>query len=321
LAKTLHVTKVFISHASEDKHDFVDELARRLSNENFSVWYDKWSLKLGDRLLESISRGLSDCDFGVVVLSKAFFSKRWPGEELEGLFALETKARKVILPVWKGVDESEVRQFSPIIAARLAARAAEGMDAVVAQIKRSAFYATSKEPPTPIDVMTQDVRNFDGARHKEQEFEAFIASADGVGLVEAHARAACELFESTFKQLQQTMKSVSFYIGPSGNKNVGNPHILASTGRVQVTLSFYSPATTGSKETKLVVHQRVFTDRMGWSGPVWHSEALMPFVPSFNENYLVWRKREGERACSNHDIVALAVLSLKTGLADLAKIK
>src|SRR2546426_3995304 len=50
------------------------------------------------------------CDFGVVVLSPAFFSKKWPQAELDGLFALETVTRKIILPVWKDISENEVKR-------------------------------------------------------------------------------------------------------------------------------------------------------------------------------------------------------------------
>lgn len=55
---------------------------------------------MGDSLRESIDRGLSRSRFGVVVLSEAFFAKRWTRYELNGLVALEMQGRKVVLPVW-----------------------------------------------------------------------------------------------------------------------------------------------------------------------------------------------------------------------------
>ena len=39
---------VFICHASEDKVSFVDELAHALAREKLVVWYDAFSLQLGD---------------------------------------------------------------------------------------------------------------------------------------------------------------------------------------------------------------------------------------------------------------------------------
>ena len=67
----------FISHASEDK-DFVEPLAERLRELGLTVWYDKFVLKIGDSLRESIDRGLASSRYGVVVISHAFFTKRWP---------------------------------------------------------------------------------------------------------------------------------------------------------------------------------------------------------------------------------------------------
>lgn len=63
---------LFICHASEDK-DFVRPLAEELRKEYEKVWYDEYELKLGDNLLEKIDQGLASCDYGIVVLSKAFF--------------------------------------------------------------------------------------------------------------------------------------------------------------------------------------------------------------------------------------------------------
>jgi TIR domain len=61
--------RLFLSHASEDKDDFVRPLHDRLENEGFVVWYDEDSLIVGRSLLGQISQGLKSSDFGVVVLS------------------------------------------------------------------------------------------------------------------------------------------------------------------------------------------------------------------------------------------------------------
>jgi len=59
-----------------------------------------FSLKLGDSIRRAIDKGLSQSRFGVVVLSKAFFKKKWPQYELDGLAEREMKGKdKVILPV------------------------------------------------------------------------------------------------------------------------------------------------------------------------------------------------------------------------------
>jgi hypothetical protein len=92
---------LFVCHASEDRDDFVRPLAEALRKEYEKVWYSEYELTLGDSLLEKIDQGLASCDFGIVVLSKPFFEKKWPRAELDGLFARETRSHKMILPIWK----------------------------------------------------------------------------------------------------------------------------------------------------------------------------------------------------------------------------
>src|SRR4051794_10944778 len=116
--------KVFVSHATEDK-PFAEPLATKLC-ETHDVWYDDFVLKVGDSIFESVSRGLRECDYGVVVLSPRFFVKKWTRAELDGLFALEEALHKLILPVWLDVTVAEVRDFSPILADRKGAMASDG---------------------------------------------------------------------------------------------------------------------------------------------------------------------------------------------------
>lgn len=110
----------FISHASEDKQGFVEPLARELIRFGVTVWYDRFSLSVGDSLSRSIDKGLAGSSYGVLVLSKAFISKPWPEYELRGLTAKEIGSEKVILPRWHGVDRQEVLSFSPSLADKYA---------------------------------------------------------------------------------------------------------------------------------------------------------------------------------------------------------
>ena len=129
-------TKLFISYASEDKESFVDQLYEALK-EVFYVWYAECSLTVGDKLHNKISEGLRECDYGVVVLSDAFFSKKWPQSELDGLLSLEDENRKIILPVWHNVDVDQVKKFSPILAGRLGIESSAGIPKIVNEIIRS----------------------------------------------------------------------------------------------------------------------------------------------------------------------------------------
>lgn len=123
---------VFICHASEDKDDFVRSLAEALRSHHVEVWYDEFTLSIGDSLREAIDRGLSSSRFGIVVLSPSFFQKRWPNRELNGLVARETaEDRQLILPVWHKVNRDDVLELSPPLADLLATSSVSGMDKVV----------------------------------------------------------------------------------------------------------------------------------------------------------------------------------------------
>jgi hypothetical protein len=125
---------IFISHASEDKRTFVRPLAHALKRRGLQVWYDEFSLKLGDSLRRSIDRGLAECSAGVVVLSPSFFAKEWPQRELDALYAAEVAGRSCILPIWHEVDAAYIARISPLLADRYAALSSRGVDQVSAQI-------------------------------------------------------------------------------------------------------------------------------------------------------------------------------------------
>ena len=116
---------VFISHASEDKATFVRPLARALTQLGAEVWYDEFTLKLGNSLSKSIDRGLAQSRYGVVVLSRAFMSKPWPQHELGGLVTREIDGHTAIIPIWHEVTREEVSNFSPTLADKLAVRTSD----------------------------------------------------------------------------------------------------------------------------------------------------------------------------------------------------
>jgi hypothetical protein len=125
---------VFVSHASEDKEAIARPLAESLRAKGLRVWYDDFSLRLGDSLRQSIDRGLARSRFGVVILSVRFFEKHWPQQELNGLVSREVNGGKIILPVWHEVGFTEVRSYSPILADRLAVQTKDGIEHVVEKI-------------------------------------------------------------------------------------------------------------------------------------------------------------------------------------------
>jgi TIR domain len=152
------VWDIFISHASEDKDAVARPLADNLIKHGLNVWYDEYTLTLGDSLRRSIDKGLAGSRYGLVILSPHFFEKEWTQKELDGLVAREDGSEKRILPVWHNVSRKDVVSFSPPLADKLGVSTTRGLDHVVREIirvlkpdavsKPAAVTSKSKRPRT-----------------------------------------------------------------------------------------------------------------------------------------------------------------------------
>jgi hypothetical protein len=104
----------FISYDSQDR-DIAKKIAAGLQRRMCPVWYDEFSLKIGDNLRESIERGLKDCKKCVLILSaNFFFNKGWTKREFDSVFTREIlEETRLVLPVWCGVEKQQVYDYSP----------------------------------------------------------------------------------------------------------------------------------------------------------------------------------------------------------------
>ncbi len=110
----------FVCHTSEDKDSVARPLAEKLKELGFWVWFDEFTLEIGDSLRRSIDKGLVNSRYGIVILSPSFFKKQWPQYELNGLTAREIEGRKVILPVWHKLEKTDILKVSPPLADKVA---------------------------------------------------------------------------------------------------------------------------------------------------------------------------------------------------------
>lgn len=128
---------VFICHASEDKEEFARPLAEGLIERGFRVWFDEFTLTVGDNLRRSIDNGLAHSRFGIVVVSPAFMGKEWPQMELDGLVTREVTGIKVILPVWHMITADKIREYSPTLANKVAVSSSKGLSHVIDELIRA----------------------------------------------------------------------------------------------------------------------------------------------------------------------------------------
>lgn len=126
----------FISHASVDKDAVARPLAMALATRGQRVWYDELEVKVGDSLTRTIEFGTTASLFGVVVLSKAFFGRRWTEEEWAAL------SRKRLFLVLHGVTPEQLCALRPGLEDYAFARSDSGVEAIA-----DALITAIRQPP------------------------------------------------------------------------------------------------------------------------------------------------------------------------------
>ncbi|MDD4052849.1 MAG: toll/interleukin-1 receptor domain-containing protein [candidate division Zixibacteria bacterium] len=121
----------FICHASEDKAEVVDQIARGLRERGLHIWYDTFCIEVGDPIRATINEGLRNSRYGIVVLSPSFFAKKWPKEELAALHASESPEKTKILPVLHKIGVEGVKKYDPLLVDRHALKTADGLQHVI----------------------------------------------------------------------------------------------------------------------------------------------------------------------------------------------
>lgn len=277
--------RLFISHASEDKGDFVRPLAEALRLAH-DVWYDEYELTLGDSLLRKINEGLVSCDYGIVVLSQAFFRKKWPQAELDGLFALEGSSRKLILPIWKDVSVAEVRQFSPILAGRLSIPSSEGVPAVVAAINRAIEVSERTRQISPSAISR--AKALDQNLKQKRDAGALLSSIKGTNLVAEEWRTFCKKLETQLSQLSQESDVLKFRFG-----RPMVPQLLYVHGIHDVSLLLNLKEMCSNSAAHAVMMWRFFLNRGDFNDrPEPEDIAEFSFKPTFDSaGHVAWVDR------------------------------
>ncbi len=127
------MANVFFCYVSQDK-----ELAHELSSALQKIGLETMDavLRLGDSLSQRVEQGLRDADYGVIILSHAFFRKPWPRQELDKLTMLEREyeGHTQLLPIWHEISQQDIARFSPTLAGKVGALSSYGVAVVAEEI-------------------------------------------------------------------------------------------------------------------------------------------------------------------------------------------
>ena len=100
---------IFVSYSHSNKQ-FVDQLCRNLISEKIHLWMDRWELRPGDSLIDSVQIALEHAGAILVVLSKSYTESTWCKKEMNsGLIRDLEEKGNIIIPIV--IEDCEIPIF------------------------------------------------------------------------------------------------------------------------------------------------------------------------------------------------------------------
>ena len=129
----------FISHDSIDKDLIARPIAIGLAKLMCPVWFDEYSLNIGDHLRESIEKGIRECTKCVLILSPNFINnKGWTKVEFNSIFTRELiEETNIVLPVWCGVSKKELYEYCPTLVDKVGVKIELGLETVIGKLNNA----------------------------------------------------------------------------------------------------------------------------------------------------------------------------------------
>ena len=107
---------VFISHASNDKLAYVEELYETISLLGIPIFYDTDTMSWGDKWKERLLEGTESSEFAIIVISNNFFGSQWAEWELNAFLDRQNSSgQKIILPLLYEITLEELQKKYPSI--------------------------------------------------------------------------------------------------------------------------------------------------------------------------------------------------------------
>jgi hypothetical protein len=105
----------FMSHASEDKEEFVNHLVKALKKRECRIWYDMNQIDYGDLFETRIYEGIENSRFALFVITPTLERKpetAWVWREFNIILEQERRGKISIIPILYKVTIQEVQQYA-----------------------------------------------------------------------------------------------------------------------------------------------------------------------------------------------------------------
>lgn len=118
---------------------------------------------------------------------------------------MESKERKILIPIWLGVTKEEVLNFSPILADRVAIQASIGIPLVVSQIRGVVQGETQTREilGNTVSQRFAKIGRLHALRARQTELER---SPEGLQLVKDQVKSVFDYFDQKADELQTHLK-------------------------------------------------------------------------------------------------------------------
>ena len=97
----------FLSYANEDE-DLARELVGALRAKGFNIWYAPINLEIGEKLLDSLEKGMNESHSGILLITEDYLRKGWTNYEMDVLIRQNIENDKKIFPIWHNVTKKDV---------------------------------------------------------------------------------------------------------------------------------------------------------------------------------------------------------------------
>jgi len=135
---------VFISHASQDKHEYVLPLVTALSSKGVTYWLDATEISWGDSIVGKINEGFKTSRRVLLCLSRRFLERKWPQAELDSALAQQIESGETrVLPLILNSRE-EVLSTYPLLRSSAYRLFEQGVEAIADEV--AALSAVERRP-------------------------------------------------------------------------------------------------------------------------------------------------------------------------------
>ena len=126
----------FLSYAGEDTQ-LATEIAGALKSRGFRIWYAPFDLAVGDKLLDSIEKGMMKSRSGILLISPSYLDKGWTNFEMDTLIRQNIESDKKIFPIWHDVEKSDVEKRHTGLGGIVSLKTDVGLSNLVVQLTQA----------------------------------------------------------------------------------------------------------------------------------------------------------------------------------------